>query len=151
MNEARTLGLEGNYFFLGAQGRHFAVASDGGPGSPVITRPFFNVLTSTEDAEIVAAPGLASGGLVINTSSRLQSFEVNSLCNPCCGCGGRVDAIVGFRYLDLDESIGISIKPTLLPTTVNLGPAVGPARPAFTFKDTDFWAQSVNFSLEVRF
>jgi hypothetical protein len=292
VDDARTLGLEGNYFFLGSRGRHFAAASDGGPGSLVIARPFFNVLTGAEDAEAVAVPGLASGGIAINTSSRLQGFEVNPLYNLCCGCGYRVDALVGFRYLDLDESIGItetptvlpdvplisgvafvvsdhfgtrdqfyggqvgaraevwrdrlfanvaakvalgsthesvgingltritapggpatqlnggllalssnsghfsrdqfsvvpeatlnvgyqltahvrasvgytflywsnvarpgdqidrSINPTLLPTTPNLGPAVGPARPVFPFRDTDFWAQGVNFGLEFRF
>jgi hypothetical protein len=292
VDEARTLGLEGSYFFLGTQGRHFSVASDGGPGSPVITRPFFNVLTGAEDAEVVAVPGLASGGLAINTSSRLQGFEANSLFNLCCGCGRRVDALVGFRYLDLDESLGITetptilpdvpfgggtafvvsdhfgtrdrfyggqvgvraevwrdrlfasvaakvalgstqesvdiggftritppggpatvlnggllalpsnsghfsrdrfsvvpeatlnvgyqltsqlrasvgytflywsnvarpgdqidrpVNPTLLPTVGNPGPPVGPIRPAFTFKDTDFWAQGVNFGLEFRF
>jgi putative beta barrel porin BBP7 len=39
----------------------------------------------------------------------------------------------------------------LVPTTGNVGPPVGPIRPAFTSKDTDFWAQGVNFGLELRF
>ncbi|HET7719587.1 MAG TPA: BBP7 family outer membrane beta-barrel protein, partial [Acidimicrobiales bacterium] len=38
------------------------------------------------------------------------------------------------------------IPSNLLPTGL-----VGPARPAVLFRDTDFWAQGVNLSLEVRY
>ncbi len=31
------------------------------------------------------------------------------------------------------------------------GPFTGPARPAFEFKNTDYWAHGVNFGVEFRY
>ena len=42
------------------------------------------------------------------------------------------------------------INTTQLPTPTGPGVLVGPARPAFAFHDTDFWAQGVNIGMEFR-
>src|SRR5262249_28118375 len=43
------------------------------------------------------------------------------LCNLCCGCNYRLDALAGFRYLDLNEGLGIAENLTVLPTVPVLG------------------------------
>ncbi len=48
------------------------------------------------------------------------------------------------------DQIDPVINPTQLPTPTGPGTLVGPARPAFAFHDTDFWAQGINFGLEFR-
>jgi hypothetical protein len=121
LDEDRTLGLEAGYFFLASRGRNFGAAGTGDPGTSVLARPFFNTNTGMEDAEIVAAPGIASGHLSVNTSSRLQGAQGNVLCNLCCGCGYRVDLLGGFRYLGLNEGVGVTEDITVLPTV----PAIG--------------------------
>lgn len=48
------------------------------------------------------------------------------------------------------DQIDPVINPTQLPTAAGPGTLVGPARPAFAFHDTDFWAQGVNIGMEFR-
>jgi hypothetical protein len=44
-----------------------------------------------------------------------------------------------------------NVNPALLPASPFFNPAAQPARPAFTFHGTDFWAQGINLGLEFRF
>jgi hypothetical protein len=76
----------------------------------------------------------------------------------------RVRVSAGYTFLYLSNVVrpGDQIDPVLdprrIPNFVHLNPAeaphpgfVNPARPLFAFRETDFWAQGVNFSLEFRF
>src|SRR5260370_14784281 len=49
------------------------------------------------------------------------------------------------------EQIDPVINVTQFPILSGAGPLVGPARPAFNFNGTDFWAQGLNFGLELRY
>lgn len=49
------------------------------------------------------------------------------------------------------EQIDPVVNTTQFPIKGGVGPLVGPARPAFDFHGTDFWAQGLNFGLELRF
>jgi hypothetical protein len=49
------------------------------------------------------------------------------------------------------EQIDPVINVTQFPIRAGAGPLVGPARPAFNFDGTDFWAQGLNFGLELRY
>jgi hypothetical protein len=110
----QTCGIEGGYFFLGSRSVNFTAGS-AGAGSAVIARPFFNVITGAEDAELVSVPGMLTGATAVNLSSRLQGAELNGVCNLCCGCSGRVDVLAGFRYLELTEGLGITEDLTVAP------------------------------------
>jgi Putative beta barrel porin-7 (BBP7) len=144
-NEDHRFGLEGSYFFLAPRGHHFDAGGDGSPGSPVIARPFFNTITGKEDSELVNFPGVVAGHISVDPSSTLQGFEANVVYNLCCSCNccvgalcffpgtmcefttnateynWRVSALAGFRYLDLDESLGISENLAVLPSVPQLG------------------------------
>jgi hypothetical protein len=66
-------------------------------------------------------------------------------------------ASVGYSFLYCSnvvrpgDQIDRVVNPTLLPTSTGPGAASPPARPAFAFHDSDFWAQGVSFALEFRY
>jgi hypothetical protein len=152
LNNCRTIGLEANYFFLGSRSVRFDDASNGAPGSALIAQPFFDVISGLQNAQLVALPGIAAGEIHLTSSSRLQGAELNMLCRPCCtpccdasagqacrsgdtaknnshcstccGCDYWVSLLSGFRYLQLDEGIGIVES-----SVVN--PALPPGSPLF--------------------
>jgi len=115
------IGVEGEYLFLGEESESFAASSE---GDPILARPFFNVLLNQQDSELVAFPGTVSGEVTVQTETELQGagarMRVNLCCeqlarDPCrqacgrCGSGGghRLDGLVGYRWLQLDERLGI--------------------------------------------
>ena len=49
------------------------------------------------------------------------------------------------------EQMDPVVNVTQFPILSGNGPLVGPARPAFHFAGTDFWAQGMNFGLQLRF
>ncbi|HWG44637.1 MAG TPA: BBP7 family outer membrane beta-barrel protein [Gemmataceae bacterium] len=49
------------------------------------------------------------------------------------------------------DQIDRNLNPTEFNALVGNGSMTGPPRPNFTFKDTDFWAQGVNFGLQFRY
>jgi hypothetical protein len=133
LNDSHTVGIEGGYFFLGSRAVRFDDSSTGALGSPVIARPFFDVISGIQNAQLVAFPGIARGEIHVSSSSRLQGAELNLDCcsdcspcrdacanqachsaeaakynvchNTCCGCGYSVCLLGGLRYLQLDEGL----------------------------------------------
>jgi hypothetical protein len=114
-------GVEGSYFFLANRTTNFSAASDSTVNSTLIARPFFDVLTGNQNAQLVAFPalaggtnlltptglGLASGDIRASTYSRIHGGDVNAICGLCAGCDYWVHALAGFRYLHLGEGIAI--------------------------------------------
>jgi hypothetical protein len=49
------------------------------------------------------------------------------------------------------DQVDTNVNPNLVPTSLTFGAAGGPARPAFNFRSTDFFAHGVNFGLEFRY
>jgi hypothetical protein len=121
LDNCQTIGLEASYFFLGSRSVRFDMSADGSLGSSLIGRPFFDVLAGSQNSQLVAFPllaggtnaltasgtGLASGDIHASSYSRLQGGDINAFCNLCSGCNYRVQMLGGFRYLQLNEGIGI--------------------------------------------
>src|SRR6056297_967951 len=105
-----TFAIEGEAFGLDEQSDGFARSGGGGD---ILGRPFFDTTNDRETAQLVAFPGLVEGTLNIQSASKLRSYLINgraSLCPTCggiCGCGNqdRVDWIVGYRRLELDDRL----------------------------------------------
>jgi hypothetical protein len=72
-----------------------------------LARPFFNLNTCQETAEITSEQGLAQGSTTVSTPSRFWGADVNLSNKLCCGCNYRVDLLGGFRFLDLYEAVAI--------------------------------------------
>jgi hypothetical protein len=119
LDRCHTWGIGAEYFQIGAQSESFTATST---GDPILARPFFNVLTAREDAELVAYPGVLSGTVGVNVESELTGAGVHLRHLRCCdqGCSkwlfcgckdhycSRSEALFGWRYLQLDESVGIT-------------------------------------------
>jgi len=87
----------------------------GSLGEPLFARPFFNVQTGAEDAELIAnravpsLPGLLplTGRVTTSSFSRMWGVEGNGLRGLAEGCNYQVDLLGGFRYLRLDEGLRV--------------------------------------------
>ncbi|WP_145094148.1 BBP7 family outer membrane beta-barrel protein [Anatilimnocola aggregata] len=131
LDDCQTVGFEGDYFGLTDGDDSFYLNSN---GSPILARPFYNVLSGLESSELVAFPdpvnGVAHTGLIdIDTSTRFQGAGARAIINLGCnsGCGaswwngcsmptmGRADLVVGYRYLRLDDSLRIIERSNLNP------------------------------------
>jgi hypothetical protein len=106
------LGLEADYFFLSEQTTHAAFDSG---STPVLARPFLNANTGGPFSEFAAFPGIAEGGIAIDTTTQLWGAGVR-LRRPlwCFGHGG-VDLLGGFQYMSLLDSLTITETPSFLP------------------------------------
>ena len=82
----RNVAIESEYFQLGEMDDGYSGSST---GSPIIARPFFDVVNGRENAQLVAFPGLAEGSLGVSTQSKLRSFLINArlcLCSHGANC-----------------------------------------------------------------
>jgi hypothetical protein len=105
LDECHNLALEGSFFTLFQKSTNFTAAST---GTPVLARPFFNVLTGLEDAELVALPGVVAGGISVTETSRLFGADLNLRTNLWRGCCYNFDLLGGFRFIGLDNSLTIT-------------------------------------------
>jgi hypothetical protein len=97
-------GLEFDYFRIGRSSTGVNGAADAS-GNPVLAQPLVNPTTGQEFTEVIALPGLLTGGAMITTHSRLQGWEINALLRT-----GREEPLsfgllAGFRTASLDESL----------------------------------------------
>ena len=121
LNECQTIGVDGDYFFLGSRSVDFTAGSNGLPGSQLLARPVVNAITGMETAEIIASPGTVAGNVHVTSSSRLEGAGTNVLANLCCTRCSRVDLFAGFRYLELREGIGITDNAAVNPDVPTIG------------------------------
>lgn len=106
-NAGGNLGLEGSGLLLGRGTTHFAAAS-GPDGSPPLGRPFTNALFHVPQAERVAGPGALAGGVAVASSSQLWGAEANLVGSAYGNERVGIDLLGGFRYLNLEEDLGIT-------------------------------------------
>ncbi len=109
-------GLDLGFFTTTNLAEKTLIASDGGQG---IFRPFFNSAIGAEDAQLIAftdpiAGPLLSGSLGTEAETMLRGFEANYRKGVGMGLGGRLDALVGYRYLNLRDRVQIQSRSTTL-------------------------------------
>jgi len=106
-------GIEGEYFSLAEQDDGFS----GGTGRQILARPFFDPTNDRQTAQLIDFPGLADGSLRINADTNLRSMMVAGRASLCPTCGGnciacrntdRVDWIVGYRHMQLEDGLTFS-------------------------------------------
>jgi hypothetical protein len=112
------LGVEADYFAINDERNSFTATSD---GDPILARPFYDVTTGQQSAELVAFPDIIQGTVAAEHLTRFQGTGVRALYNVACGdgCGTscithcpvatgyRIDALVGWRFLRLDDEVNI--------------------------------------------
>jgi Putative beta barrel porin-7 (BBP7) len=98
LDDGHCWGFEGGYFFLGEQSDRFDVSSAGGPGAPVLARPFTDVRTGGPASLLVASPDLGPGTVRISAKSSLQGARADLVYELYCRQPYRVELVGGFRY-----------------------------------------------------
>jgi hypothetical protein len=160
LDECQRFGLEGDFFFLGRSSEDFLAASDAN-GSPILARPFSNALANANASQLVAFnpapaselvgfPGVLAGSVGVNATSDFIGGGFNVLCNHSCDPCGRLDYLVGFRYLNLRDSVTINENLTAL-----AGSSVAPGT-RFLIQDrfrttNNFYGGNVGLAYERRF
>ncbi|MCO8120460.1 BBP7 family outer membrane beta-barrel protein [Stieleria sp. TO1_6] len=117
-DRCHTLGVGGEYFELNEESDQFSATST---GTPILARPFFNTLTGSNDAELIAFPNVLTGTATVNVQSHLVGggfyFRKLTCCDEGCRerlfCGGkghfcsRSEFRLGYRYMQLGEGVQI--------------------------------------------
>lgn len=132
LDNCQTVGLEADYFWLEDGSDAFFRNSPN--GDPILARPIYNVLTGLESSVLVSFPtavnGVTNRGAIdIDTNTQFWGTGARAIINLGCnsGCGtnwwngcpqptmGRVDLVMGWRYMRLDDSLNIVERSTLNP------------------------------------
>jgi hypothetical protein len=104
LDDCQRFGVEADYFLLESKVTGFSASSD---GSPILARPFFDV-SGQPASELIAFPGLVRGSVSARADSTgLVGADALLRANLCCGCGYRLDAVGGYRFLRLADRLGI--------------------------------------------
>lgn len=116
LDDAMTVGFEGSGFLLEQRSVGASLAPTAS-GLPVTGLPFLDVPSNTEETIVGQAPaGLfpftSRATLAVDAQTRLWGAEANGLLNLVRNDRFQLDAIAGFRYLDLDENLTISFGGT---------------------------------------
>lgn len=107
LNDCHTFGI-GLGGFMVEQRSVFGTASSDATGSPLLARPFTDVVLAQPSQALVAAPGTLTGTFVSRSSSRLSGADLYAIHNLAHDKTMTVDVLVGGRYVDLDESIDLT-------------------------------------------
>ena len=107
LNDAETVGLELGYFFLGSRTLKATYTSVGNPRIHALGLPFINALTGREDVFATAAPGSSAGSVYSTTTTRVQGAEANVVGNLIDEKCARVNAIIGYRFLQVHEGVTV--------------------------------------------
>jgi len=105
LDDDQVWSVQAGYFFLRGRAIGHAFSS---PGEPVLATPFTNALTNIPDSSLITFPGILSGQVVIDAPSFLQGAEANLNAKLWENEWLQWDASLGFRYLDLTESLNIN-------------------------------------------
>ena len=114
------LGLEANFFSLNRRARQFSASSDG-TGSPILAFPFVNQDPSQVGNNLftIAMPGVFDGSVVVTSSLELWGAEANGVISLVRQRDFELTALIGFRYVDLRETLNISTVSSALTTNPN--------------------------------
>jgi hypothetical protein len=98
--------LGGKFYGLKSERQAFFAASD---GDPILARPFFNAVLNQQDALLIAFPGLVEGNISVDhESDNFMGSEAYFQIMMLRECRRRVDLILGYHFLRMDDSLTIN-------------------------------------------
>jgi hypothetical protein len=119
LDDCQLTALEGTLYSVGddtGTGDFFTQTNPlaaAGTGLPILTRPFFNVQTNAEDAELVSFPNVVDGQIQIASSSELHSASATFRRTYAESCSGRVGFLAGYRFFRVREGLLIGEQLTV--------------------------------------
>ena len=121
-------GLEGSFFMLESSSRTFNAAGNGTGGSQVLAVPFFNVICRPRGGLSHRLPGAGKrqrdqrdGGRAMRLPAGSCGAEFHFIANFCCTPESRVDFLIGYRYLSLDDRFGMTENSAIVSTIPTIG------------------------------
>lgn len=106
LDSDRLLGIEGSGFMFGRQDYSFLTASNAA-GSPLLIFPY-QTPAGVETGLVISDPDpRARGNVRINIANRFWGADVNGIYNLLQQHCFAIDALLGFRYFDLGDSLEI--------------------------------------------
>ncbi len=123
-DDCQRTGWYASGFLLEHKANVFFAQSDA-TGQPLLARPFINAITGLPDVLLVSFPTFAAGNVTVYASNRTWGAEGGPYINlyrSCpggdgCDCGPlwNIDALFGFRYLEVKEQLRIQSFTDILP------------------------------------
>lgn len=98
----RIFGSDGASYFLEQRSRNYAAASD---GSTLLARSFVSATPLAEAAATIAAPGVASGNLVVEMRTRFNNGDGNLTYNLFRDNCTSINALLGYRLAYFKENL----------------------------------------------
>lgn len=97
-------GLGWRFFGLGQDSTNFAINS---LKNPVLAIPFTDAGTGTNDALLVAYPGLRTGSIAVTGTSEILGNDLYGRFLICRDCNSRLDFLTGWNYTRVNDSVSI--------------------------------------------
>jgi hypothetical protein len=111
--QQRRFGIEAGVMMLGSSSTSFAASSS---LNPILARPFTDATNFTQQAALIAFPGISTGSININsTSGHFYSGDLDFAAKLTDTGAFRLTGLLGYRYFRYGESLDIS--QTLSPTS----------------------------------
>ena len=105
LDPCETAGFEASYLGLADRRASFSATSD---DTPVLARPFFNLITNQNDAMLVAHPDFLTGEVRAAVETGWQTVNVAYRQLLWQQCERRFDWLAGYRYASLDDRFQVS-------------------------------------------
>ncbi len=116
-----TCGIGVDYFELGNDDYNFT-----SPQDTIITgRPFYNMQTGMDDAELVSVPNQLDGTAHVRSTDDFKGAGLTfnrslwRCCNPCNGVSCGLTMLGGYRFYRYDTNLSVTENLTVLPGTTS--------------------------------
>jgi hypothetical protein len=103
------IGLGVRLFALESNTPQFSATST---GNPILARPFFNTVTSQEDAVITAHADVADGNIHAESRNDFMSGELFMRRHAWDGRGYEVEFLAGYHVTRMDDTLGVTTSST---------------------------------------
>jgi hypothetical protein len=109
-DRCQTCGIDGSFYGLEQVTHVLAAGSPGNDGSLLLSRPFFNANTNTQDADPIAIPNVMGGALVVSMPRQFfgGDFDFRFAHDVYCLVPSHLSLLAGGRFLSLTEKLNIS-------------------------------------------
>ncbi len=123
-----------------------------------VTQQFVSIDGSTISQAPGQAPTVSEGGLLAQTSNIGRYTHNQFGVIPQIGLNlgyqftNHIRGFIGYNFLYWSSVVrpGNQVDPVVNPNLIPPAQPGGPARPAFVFNGSDFWAQGITFGLDIR-
>jgi Putative beta barrel porin-7 (BBP7) len=105
LNMEQTWGLGASFLQMQNVATNYSATSN---GFPTLARPFVNSQTGADDSSVVAQSNVLSGGIQARTTGSFVAGDAYFRRALAFKPGRRIDALFGWRYMQLDDSLQIN-------------------------------------------